>query len=308
MWGWLAVLLVSASPAASARDEATTAFAAPGFAGPMMGDLAVESGPVHASMPAPPQRASGVRHSKRASMAHAAAAPGGAAAMMMDGGGGEANDAAVRGAVAEMQAVREGAAGAPADPDALQGAVLLKDGSMAGEVPDVAAAVTSLTGVAAGLGGHVESSNAWTDVWLAQRLTEAAHSRRAGAKPWSGPTGASLVLRLPVARFEAGLAALHAAVEALGGAVTSESVSSRDATGEYVDVLARQRANEVAATQLEKVGTPLAASDGSERAMRNLLRMVGSRGSPAVSSLQTKMATRLPTETRSAPTCATASV
>lgn len=254
---------------ATAQDDTREGFTgqnseSPEFAmasGMMMSDSAEMGAPMMASMPAPAMapNSRGV-HSKRSKMA-----AGGARPMAMsagDGGMFAAADAdAVRQSVADMGAVKAAADGST-DPTALKGTVLIKDGNFGATVPDVRAAMSRVESEMAKLGGAIDASNTWSDAWLAQRLAEAqagAESDRTGrhvqVRPWSAPTGASMTLRVPVDKFETSLQALRSAVGAMGGTVTSESSSARDVTGEYVDVVARQRSSEVAAAQLEKLMT-----------------------------------------------------
>ena len=171
---------------------------------------------------------------------------------------------AVRQSVHDMQSVKHDLGGGEEDPTVLKGLILLKEASLSGEVPDILTAMARIeTDVSAKYGGHAESSNSWTDQWLAQRLAEAAareESRRNGGrhvnmKDWQGPTGASMHLRVPVDKFESALTALKKLVDELGGKVTTSSTSARDVTAEYVDVVARQKADELAAAQLEKLMT-----------------------------------------------------
>jgi hypothetical protein len=282
----------------NAMDSASSS---PGFVGgaaPMMmadGDMAMGA-PAMAPQPMMAPARAGGSHAKRyrANGARAAPAPPSDAMFGSGGGGGgspefaAANAESVRTTVSEMTSLREQKQAA-GDDGALQGLVLIKDGSVSGEVPDVKSAVARLEAFVASpaVGGHVESSNQWTDQWLAQRLAEAAaraEARRTGVhpppgtqvKPLPGPTGATVNLRVPVDKFESALGGLREMLAELGGSVTSESSSARDVTSEYVDVVARQRADELAAAQLEKL-MAAAATVGDVLAVKRELDHVTQR-------------------------------
>lgn len=268
-----------------------------GGAAPMMmadGDMAMGAPAPQPAMA--PMRAGGAHGKRYRANGAGRAAPAPPADAMFGGGGGPefaaASAESVRSSVAEMTSLREQqkqAAGGGEDPSVLSGLVLIKDGSVSGEVPDVKSAVSRLEALVASpaVGGHVESSNLWTDQWLAQRLADAAaraEARRTGvhlppggqAKPLPGPTGANVNLRVPVDRFESTLGALRELLAELGGSVTSESSSARDVTSEYVDVVARQRADELAAAQLEKL-MAAAATVGDVLAVKRELDHVTQR-------------------------------
>ena len=128
--------------------------------------------------------------------------------------------------------------------------------------PHLCSALASIEASMAGVGGHMEASHTWTDSWLADQLSSAAGraaAERAGVPwrgevvRWTGPTSVTATLRVPVERFDAAIAAVRAAIVSAGGAVTSLSSNARDVTSEYVDVVARQHSDELAAKQLEKV-------------------------------------------------------
>jgi hypothetical protein len=162
------------------------------------------------------------------------------------GGGGNAD---LAGVLSKLPPLSGGDGKEPApggDPEVPQGSLLIKDGSMHLRVP-LPGVTPLLDGIAtkmAGLGGYVESSSTYSDEWLLARLGRAAASGGAAAPAPAGPTGANVQVRVPAAKFDAARAALRQLAEAGGGTVASESMNTQDATGQWVDVVARLRVQE----------------------------------------------------------------
>ena len=216
--------------------------------------LASLSTPQVDNMPSPVQRRAGTAaaYSRGAAPAVAmsmqqdfSAASEGSDSMEMAGG---ASDMPQINAGSMQQRMRDATASkasAQVDPTALKGKLMIKTAAISGTTIDVPASANAVVTAVTALGGYAESRN----------LHEGNYYARFDGDDSRPMQSASLRLRVPVAQFDAAVAAIKKAIVggAGGGRIVNENVQARDATAEYADAYSRQRSDEVAFAQTEVI-------------------------------------------------------
>jgi len=185
-----------------------------------------------------------------------------------------------------------------------KGPVILRDGSMDGEVA-LGAIVTTVAALEASIvgkfGGYVESSSTSTDSWLLDRWRQAVAHGGAGSKAallvaaWgptaerivksgggggeeNAPTNSYVSLRVPADTYEAARDAVRQIFGESGtwGRLVSENMNARDVTEAYADVVSRVNVDAAALEALKDL-LPSAGNVGDILSIKREMDNVNSR-------------------------------